>query len=99
MAITRDDVRHVALLARLQLTEGEEEEISEQLDQILGYFEVLDALDTTDVEPTSHVAPMATPFRDDVVTTTPDSTRWRANAPATDGRHFRVPKIIETIIE
>lgn len=95
MAITRADVRHVALLARLELTEGEEQEISQQLDQILGYFEVLDTLDTTDVEPTSHVAPMATPFRDDRVTTTPDTERWLANAPATDGRHFRVPKIIE----
>jgi len=95
MAITRADVRHVALLARLELTEGEEQEISQQLDQILGYFEVLDTLDTTDVEPTSHVAPMSTPFRDDRVTTTPDTERWLANAPATDGRHFRVPKIIE----
>ncbi len=95
MPITRDDVRHVALLARLHLTEGEESELTDQLDQILGYFRVLDELDTSTVEPTAHVAPMATPFRDDVVTTRPDTARWMANAPAADGVHFRVPKIIE----
>ena len=95
MPITRDDVRHVALLARLHLTESEECSLTEQLDQILAYFHVLDELDTDAVEPTAHVAPMATPFREDAVTTHPDTQRWLANAPATDGRHFRVPKIIE----
>lgn len=95
MSITRDDVRHVALLARLHLSDSEELELTEQLDQILGYVEVLNRLDTENVEPTSHVAPMETPFRDDVVTNLPDRTRWMANAPAADGVHYRVPRIIE----
>lgn len=95
MPITRDDVHHVALLARLHLTEEEERAITEQLDQILDYVRVLDALDTAAVEPTAHIAPLATPFRDDVVTSTPDRARWMANAPAADGVHFRVPRIIE----
>jgi len=95
MPITRDDVRHVALLARLQLTEDEEVSLTAQLDQILGYFRVLDELDTASVDPTAHVTPMATPFREDVVTSVPDAERWLANAPSASGKHFRVPKIIE----
>ena len=95
MAITRDDVRHVALLARLNLTEAEESELVEQLDQILEYVRVLEKLDTTDVEPTAHITAMATPFREDRVTNRPQTDRWMSNAPASDGRHFRVPKIIE----
>jgi aspartyl-tRNA(Asn)/glutamyl-tRNA(Gln) amidotransferase subunit C len=95
MAITRDDVHHVALLARLELTEGEEAELAEQLGRILGFFEVLEKLDTAGVEPTAHVAPIDTPFRDDRVTNSPQAERWLANAPAADGKHFRVPKIIE----
>jgi aspartyl-tRNA(Asn)/glutamyl-tRNA(Gln) amidotransferase subunit C len=95
MAITRDDVRHVALLARLQLTEDEEVSLTAQLDQILAYFHVIDELDTRSVEPTAHVTPMATPFREDSVTTAPDAERWLENAPSASGKHFRVPKIIE----
>ncbi len=95
MSITRDDVRHVALLARLQLSDTEESELAQQLDRILGFFEVLEKLDTSDVEPTAHITPIDTPFRDDRATNHPDTERWLANAPASDGHHFRVPKIIE----
>ena len=66
MAITRDDVRHIALLARLPLSAEEEAAFTEQLDHILAHFQRLDNLDTSAVEPTAHIAPMATPFRDDV---------------------------------
>jgi len=95
MALTRDDLHRVALLARLDLTEEEEREIAQQLDHILGYFEVLNELDTDRVEPTAHIEAIETPFREDVVSTTPDTERWLANAAAASGRHFRVPKIIE----
>ena len=95
MAITRDEVRHVALLARLQLTEAEETAITEQLDNILSHFETLQQLDTAGVEPTSHVVAMATPFREDAVRNVPDAEALLANAPGRDGRFFKVPKIIE----
>jgi len=95
MALTRDEVRHIALLARLPLSEDESAAFTEQLDHILEHFRALDRLDTTNVEPTAHVAPMETPFRDDVVSTTPDTEAWLANSPARDGRFFKVPKIIE----
>ena len=95
MAITREEVRHIALLARMPLNEDEEIAFAQQLDHILEAFTNLDRLDTDAVEPTAHIAPMATPFRDDVVSTTPDTDAWLANSPARDGRFFKVPKIIE----
>lgn len=95
MAITRDEVRHIALLARLPLDAAEEAAFTEQLDHILEHFRRLDNLDTSAVEPTAHIAPMATPFRDDVATNRPDPDAWLANGPARDGRFFKVPKIIE----
>ncbi len=95
MGITRDEVRHIALLARLPLTPAEEEAFTEQLDHILGYFQRLNDLNTDQVEPTAHITPMATPFRDDVVENEPATERWLANAPARDGAFFKVPKIIE----
>jgi aspartyl-tRNA(Asn)/glutamyl-tRNA(Gln) amidotransferase subunit C len=95
MAITRDDVRHIALLARLPLSPEEEAAFTDQLDHILAHFKRLDDLDTTAVEATAHVAPMATRFRDDVATNQPDPDAWLANSPARDGRFFKVPKIIE----
>ena len=95
MAITRDQVRHIALLARLPLDAAEEAAFTEQLDHILEYFRRLDDLDTSAVEPTAHVAPMATPFRDDVVTNQPAPDAWLANSPSRDGNFFKVPKIIE----
>jgi len=94
MAITREEVRHIALLARLPLREDEETAFTAQLDHILDAFADLARLDTTAVPPTTQTD-LATPFRDDVVTTTPDADAWLANAPARDGRHFKVPKIIE----
>jgi aspartyl-tRNA(Asn)/glutamyl-tRNA(Gln) amidotransferase subunit C len=95
MAISRDDVRHIALLARLPLDAEEEAAFTEQLAHILAHFQRLDNLDTSAVEPTAHITPMATPFRDDVVVNRPDPDAWLANSPARDGRYFKVPKIIE----
>ena len=95
MALDRDAVRHIALLARLQLSEHEEEQFTEQLGHILEHFEKLAALDTSAVEPTATVVDMVAAYRDDVVTNGPAAEELRANAPARDGDFFKVPKIIE----
>ena len=95
MVLSRDVVRHIALLARLELNEQETAAITDQLDHILHYFERLSALDTADVEPTAHVVEMADAFRDDVVQNPLAPEALRANAPARDGDFFKVPKIIE----
>ena len=95
MALSRDAVRHIALLARLELSEREEGEFTEQLGHILQYFEKLAALDTENIAPTAHVVDMEPFYRDDVVTNPPAVEALRANAPARDGDFFKVPKIIE----
>jgi aspartyl-tRNA(Asn)/glutamyl-tRNA(Gln) amidotransferase subunit C len=95
MALDRDQVHHIALLARLQLTEEEEETFTRQLTHILEHFERLDAVDTGDVAPTAHVVDMAPAYREDVVTNPAAPEELRTNAPARDGNFFKVPKIIE----
>jgi aspartyl-tRNA(Asn)/glutamyl-tRNA(Gln) amidotransferase subunit C len=95
MKIRRQDVRHVAELARLELSEAEEEKLLADLGAILGYVETLDELDTSDVAPTAQVHEVAGAFRDDVVRNGPDTEALLANAPDSWQGFFRVPKIIE----
>ena len=94
MKIRREDVLHVASLARLKLSEAEVETYARQLDAILSYMDQLSALDTTGVEPTEHVIPLETPFRDDRVRPSLDPEKSLGNAPGRSGTHFKVPKII-----
>jgi len=95
MALARDQVRHIAMLARLELTAEEEATFGDQLAAILEYIETLQEIDTTGVEPTAHVVDTENPLRDDEVTNAPQVERMLANAPDRDGDLFKVPKIIE----
>jgi len=95
MAITRDEVSHVARLSRLALSPAEEDRLGEQLGNILGFIKQLDRLDTRDVVPTSHAVEMGTPFRDDAARPFGDREALLANAPDREGDFFRVPRIIE----
>jgi len=93
--ISLEQVRHVAELARLQLTPTEEERLQADLSAILDYVAKLDELDTSAVEATAQVGEAGTPFRDDIVTNRPAPEDMLANAPARQGTLFKVPKIIE----
>jgi aspartyl-tRNA(Asn)/glutamyl-tRNA(Gln) amidotransferase subunit C len=93
--ISLEQVRHVARLARLELTAAEEERMQADLSAILDHVAKLEELDTSAVEPTAQVAEAGTPFRDDVVTNRPAAEEILANAPARQGTLFKVPRIIE----
>jgi aspartyl-tRNA(Asn)/glutamyl-tRNA(Gln) amidotransferase subunit C len=93
--ITREDVEHVAELARLELTAAEKEQFIAQLNNILAYFEKLNELDTTDVEPTSQVIPVSNVLRDDAVQPSLDRAKVLQNAPEESLFFFKVPRIIE----
>jgi aspartyl-tRNA(Asn)/glutamyl-tRNA(Gln) amidotransferase subunit C len=93
--ISVDQIRHVALLARLALTPAEENELATTLDQILQHMDQLNRLDTSAVEPTAHAVAIETPWREDAVTNGPDTEALLANAPARDDDLFLVPKIID----
>jgi len=92
--ITREEVLHVANLARLALREDEVDLYARQLDEILTYVDKLNELDTGGAEPMAHVIPLATPFREDRVTPSLDPDQSLANAPERSGNFFKVPKII-----
>ncbi len=95
MKLSASQVRHVAALARLELSDAEVESLGEDLSAILDYVEKLNELDTSDIEPTSHVVAMETPFREDRVTNPQEPERTLANAPKRENGHFVVPSIIE----
>jgi aspartyl-tRNA(Asn)/glutamyl-tRNA(Gln) amidotransferase subunit C len=93
--ITLEQVRHVARLARLELSPTDEERLRADMDEMLAYVDKLNELDTKDVAPTTQVGEAGMPMRDDVVTNQPAAEAMLANAPSRDRGYFKVPKIIE----
>jgi aspartyl-tRNA(Asn)/glutamyl-tRNA(Gln) amidotransferase subunit C len=93
--ITIDQVRHVARLARLELSPAEEQSLQSDLSAILAYVDKLNQLNTEEVEPTAQVGEPGTPMREDEITNRPAPEEMLANAPARSRNFFKVPKIIE----
>lgn len=93
--IDADQVRKVAKLARLDLTDAEVEEFAEQLGAILAYVEKMDELDTADVEPLAHCLPISNVLREDCIGPSLGTDATVANAPQRDGPFFKVPKILD----
>ena len=94
MPINLKDVDHVAMLARLELTEAEKEAYTRQLNDILGYMERLNALDTSQVEPTAHVLPLSNVFREDRQRDGLSNEEALQNAPEQLNGMFKVPRVI-----
>ncbi len=88
-------VRKVAKLARLDLTEAEIEEFTDQFGAILEYVEKMNELDTANIEPLAHCLPIHNVFRADQVRESLGTEKTLANAPQRDGPFFKVPKILE----
>ena len=95
MAADNIDVKYVAHLARLSLTPDEEQKISAQLGNILGYIEKLKEVDVTGVEPTAHAFPLVNVTRPDKVRPSISNEDALRNAPAKANGLFMVPKIVE----
>jgi aspartyl-tRNA synthetase len=93
--ISKGEVKHVAKLARLTLSEEEIDSYSHDLNAILDYVETLEALDTGDVSPTSHVLEMENVWRDDTPAAYSETEAILSNAPQRQERYFKVPKILE----
>lgn len=92
--IDRTEVRKVANLARLNITEAEEAEFTTQLNSILEYFDQLSELDTTDVAPTTRAIETSNITREDKLTPFENKAELLKAAPEQQGEFFRVPKII-----
>lgn len=93
--LTPDDVRKVARLARLKLTDEEVAIYTRQLAQVLQYVERLAEVETSNVEPMAHAVELENVFRPDEPTPSLPREAALANAPQTDGRYFLVPAILE----
>jgi aspartyl-tRNA(Asn)/glutamyl-tRNA(Gln) amidotransferase subunit C len=94
MKITRQEVQHVAELARLELSEAEVDRMTGQLDAILTYVAKLDELDSTGVPVTTHTQEVVNAFREDEVRSSLTRQEALANAPEQNGESFIVPRVI-----
>ncbi len=95
MALTREQVEHVARLARLGLSEEEKEAFTQQLSRILEHVEMLNKLDTRDVPPTYHAVALQNVLREDKPHQSLDREKVLSQAPEAENGCFKVPKITE----
>ncbi len=93
--IDKEQVRYVARLAHLSLSEAEVDRLAHDLSSILDYVRKLEELDTSAIEPTAHAVPLATTLRDDAVKPGLPPERALQGAPEPLGGGFGVPKIVE----
>ncbi len=94
MSVTIKDVEHVATLARLSFSEEEKGKLTSELNDILTYMQQLNKLDTTNVEPLTHVIALSNVFRNDEVKPCVSREDALKNAPAATEKFFKVPKVI-----
>ena len=95
MALSRDEVRHVAQLARLDFSDEGEARMAEEMSRILDYVDKLNELDTSGVQPMSHVLDVTNVYRDDEVKSRINQGQALEEAPDAEGGYFQVPKVIE----
>ena len=91
--LSREQVLHVARLARLELTEDEQGRMAEELSKVLDYMETMSELDLADVEPTSHVVAVENALRADEPRPSLPVEEALSNAPDPADGHFRVPAV------
>lgn len=93
--ITDEIIEYVGILAKLELSEEEKKQAKQDMEKMLDYIDQLNTLDTTGVEPMSHVFPIQNVFREDIVANLDGSEEVLSNAPAKKDRSFMVPKTVE----
>ena len=95
MSIDQKTVRRIARLARIRVEDADLPRLEGELNSILGWIEMLNEVDTTDVEPMTSVVKMSMKMRDDVVTEGEDSAAVTGNAPRVEDDFYVVPKVVE----
>ena len=92
--ISDETIEYVGILSKLELSPEEKEQAKKDMGSMLDYIDKLNELDTTGIEPMSHVFPVKNVFREDVVTNGDGSAETLANAPLEKDQSFKVPKTI-----
>lgn len=95
MAISKETVKYVAYLSRIELGNKELEKLSRQLQDILDFIDKLKKIDITEIKPTSHILPINNVLRDDEFRESLPSKKVLLNAPQKEANSFVVPKVIE----
>ncbi len=95
MSLTQDDVKKIAHLARLSISDADIPAYEKELSNILGLVEQMNAVDTSDVSPMAHPLDMAQRLRDDVVTEENHRDEYQSIAPSTEKGLYLVPQVIE----
>ena len=95
MSLDKDQVRHIAMLARLKLTDDEYAESVEKLSKIVDFVDQLSQADTAGVVPMAHPLDAVQRLRPDVVTEPDERDRYQQNAPSVAAGLYLVPKVIE----
>jgi aspartyl-tRNA(Asn)/glutamyl-tRNA(Gln) amidotransferase subunit C len=95
MSLSLEEVEHIAILARLRLTDEEKERYRQQLSAVLDYMAKLKEVDTAHIEPMATVLPLHTVLRPDDVTPSLTIEELLANAPAAEAGMFRVPPVLD----
>lgn len=95
MALNLDDIKRIAHLARIEVSDNEAQETLNKLSGILGLIEQMQAVDTAGIEPMSHSQDVTQRLREDVVTATNQRELFQSIAPATQDGLYLVPKVIE----
>lgn len=95
MSLTKKQVQHIATLARLQLEDGESDDVVQKLSAIVDFVDQLQAAPTDDVLPMAHPLNMSQRLRADEVTEPDQRDFVQQNAPSTEGGYYLVPKVIE----
>lgn len=93
--ITDEMIDYVGILAKLELSDEEKEQAKKDMSRMLDYIDQLNELDTSSVEPMSHIFPVQNVFREDVVTNGDDREAILLNAPEQKDSAFKVPKTVE----
>jgi len=93
--LSREEVRHIAKLARLKLTEEEVEKFQQQLSEVLNYMRVLNDVETKDIEPTAQVTGLENVFREDEVSPSLEPQQVLSGAPAREGNLFKTGVVLE----
>ncbi|MCD7835094.1 MAG: Asp-tRNA(Asn)/Glu-tRNA(Gln) amidotransferase subunit GatC [Lachnospiraceae bacterium] len=93
--ISDETIDYVGILAKLELSDEEKEQAKKDMGSMLDYIDKLGELDTTGVEPMSHIFPVQNVFREDIVTNGDDSENILKNAPGSKDNMFMVPKTFE----
>jgi aspartyl-tRNA(Asn)/glutamyl-tRNA(Gln) amidotransferase subunit C len=95
MKLSREEVKHIAMLSRLELREEEIEKFQEQLSKILDFVEKLNELNTDGIDPKFQIIPPQNVLREDIPSVSLPPEKTFKNAPETDGKFFIVPKVVK----